>query len=132
MQRLFERKYGITDAGWARTLDSDFYEGQRFDLGGLPIQVWRPPGHSPDHLGFVIGRNVFVGNPAITENQDASQSDFDDETTHLMWTSIQRLLSLPKDFRIYTSHGAPDSAHSAKASVSVEELRSNSRPLVVK
>lgn len=129
---MFERKYGINDAGWARTLDSDFCDGQRFDLGGLHVQVWRHPGHSPDHLGFVIGRNVFVGDPAITENQDGSQSDFDDEATHLMWTSIQRLLNLPKDFRVYTSQGAPDSAHFGKASASVEEPRSHSRPLVVK
>lgn len=130
VQRMFERKYGIIDAGWARTFDSDFYEGQRFDLGGLPIQVWRLPGHSPDHLGFLIGRNIFVGDPSITENPDASKSDFNDESAHLMWTSIQRLLSLPKDFRIYTSQGTTNSVHFGRASASVEELRANCRLLV--
>jgi glyoxylase-like metal-dependent hydrolase (beta-lactamase superfamily II) len=123
VQRMFARKYGIQDVGWSKSFDGEFQDGQVFEMGSLAVQVLRLPGKGPDHIGFLMGSNVFIGDPALTEIQDASKTDFESETAHQLWTSIQRLLSLPKDYRIYCSQVGERSLNSGKASATVDELR---------
>jgi len=128
IQRMFARKYGMQDVALGSNIDADFQDGQDLDLGSIRVHVLRLPGQSPDHVGFMIGSNVFIGDSALTTTHDHKRTDFESEQAHQMWTSIQRLLGLPRETRIYSSQGSR-MLGSGKAFVTVEELRSTYQSL---
>lgn len=131
VQRLFARKYGIQDISGVRNLERPFQDGQVIDVGGLRAHVLQLPTQTQeDHLGYLIGSNVFIGEPALTVDYNISKKDFNDESAHRLWLSIQRLLGLPKEFRIYSSNGSLHGFGDGKPFATVEELRSKCKLLM--
>ncbi|KAK3674700.1 hypothetical protein LTR78_005422 [Recurvomyces mirabilis] len=131
VQRLFQRKYGIQDIGGRRNLEPGFQDGQIIDIGGLRAHILQLPTQTQgDHLGYLIGSNIFIGEPALTVDYNISRSDFNDESAHQLWLSIQRLLGLPKEFRIYSSNGGVHGFGDGKPFATVEELRSKCKLLM--
>jgi len=126
---MFARKYGMRDITLDGNIDADLQDGQVLELGSLSIHVMQLPGHTPDHTGYIVGRNVFMGDPDLTARHDCVQSDFGGESAHQLWMSIQRLLGLPRDYCIYTSQSSRSLEH-GKAFLTVEELRATYKSLV--
>lgn len=62
MQKTFGTLFNSTDLSYdGRDFDHLFNDGECFKLGQLDCKVLHVPGHTPDHLCYVIGESVFVG-----------------------------------------------------------------------
>lgn len=61
VQATFAPIYGIRPAALENTFDILYKDNDEFKVGNLLCQVIHLPGHTPDHVGYVIGMVVFTG-----------------------------------------------------------------------
>ncbi|MFN2556538.1 MAG: rhodanese-like domain-containing protein [Nitriliruptorales bacterium] len=90
------------------------HEGEEIDLGGLRMRVLGTPGHTPEHLSFLLeddgrplalfsGGALIVGGVARTDLIAPEQTE---PLAHAAWRSLQALLTLPDDLQVYPTHGS--------------------------
>ena len=92
-----------------RQFDALFREQDRFEIGGLAGSVLHTPGHTPACLTYVIGDAAFVGDTLFMPDFGTARCDFPGGSAEQMWDSIQKVLSLPDETRLFMCHdyGAP-------------------------
>ncbi|HUP84622.1 MAG TPA: MBL fold metallo-hydrolase [Acidimicrobiales bacterium] len=90
-------------------------DGESLDLGGLALRGLATPGHTPEHLSYVVedagrpvalfsGGSLLVGAVART---DLIAPDQTEPLARELWRSLrERILSLPDDLPVYPTHGA--------------------------
>ncbi len=84
--------------------DHLFKDGETFAIGELNARVMHTPGHTPACVSFVIGDAVFVGDTLFMPDYDTARCDFPGGDAAQLYRSIQRLLSLPDDTRLFMCH----------------------------
>ena len=84
--------------------DQLFREGDSFHIGQLRGDVLHTPGHTPACLTYVIGDAAFVGDTLFQPDFGTARCDFPGGSAHDLWLSIQKILSLPDETRIYPCH----------------------------
>jgi glyoxylase-like metal-dependent hydrolase (beta-lactamase superfamily II)/rhodanese-related sulfurtransferase len=89
-------------------------DGDEVDLGGLTLQALATPGHTVEHLSFVLrdgaaplgvftGGSLIVGSVART---DLSGADRAVELARAQYASLHRLVALPDATAVWPTHGA--------------------------
>jgi hydroxyacylglutathione hydrolase len=90
-------------------------DGEELDLGGLSLRALATPGHTPEHLAWLLtdggrplglfsGGSLLVGSVART---DLISADRTEELARALWRSLrERILTLPDDLAVYPTHGA--------------------------
>jgi hydroxyacylglutathione hydrolase len=90
-------------------------DGEEVDLGGLRLRALSTPGHTPEHLSYLLldgnqpvalfsGGSLLVGAVART---DLIAPERTEELARALWRSLQqRVLSLPDHLGVYPTHGA--------------------------
>ncbi len=84
--------------------DRLFREQDRFEIGGLSASVLHTPGHTPACLTYVIGDAAFVGDTLFMPDFGTARCDFPGGSAETLYESIQKILSLPDDTRIFVGH----------------------------
>jgi len=84
--------------------DQLFREQDRFQIGGLSASVLHTPGHTPACLTYVIGDAAFVGDTLFMPDFGTARCDFPGGSAETLWESVQKILSLPEDTRIFVGH----------------------------
>jgi hydroxyacylglutathione hydrolase len=90
-------------------------DGDELDLGGLTLRAVASPGHTPEHLAYLLldgarplalfsGGALLAGGVART---DLTADEATEALTRAAWRSVHdRLLVLPDDLTVYPTHGA--------------------------
>ncbi len=84
--------------------DALFQDGDSFHIGQMRADVMHTPGHTPACLTYVIGDAGFVGDTLFMPDFGTARCDFPGGSAHDLYNSIQRILSLPDDTRIFVGH----------------------------
>ena len=84
--------------------DCLFNEQDRFEIGGLSAFVLHTPGHTPACVTYVVGDAAFVGDTLFMPDFGTARCDFPGGSARQLWQSIQKILSLPDETRIFTCH----------------------------
>ena len=84
--------------------DSLFADGARFDLGTLQVEVLHTPGHTPACVSYRIGDAVFTGDTLFMPDYGTARCDFPGGDARTLYRSIQRLLALPPQTRMFVGH----------------------------
>ena len=84
--------------------DALFREQDRIQIGGLSGLVLHTPGHTPACLTYVIGDAAFVGDTLFMPDFGTARCDFPGGSAEDLWESVQKILSLPDDTRIFVGH----------------------------
>jgi glyoxylase-like metal-dependent hydrolase (beta-lactamase superfamily II) len=84
--------------------DRLFREQDRFGIGALGGFVLHTPGHTPACLTYVIGDAAFVGDTLFMPDYGTARCDFPGGSAATLWESIQKVLSLPDDTRLFMCH----------------------------
>ena len=84
--------------------DQLFSEGDSIHIGQLRVDVLHTPGHTPACLTYVIGDAAFVGDTLFMPDFGTARCDFPGGSADTMWDSVQKILSLPEDTRIFVGH----------------------------
>ena len=105
VQRIFRPVFNAEDL---RTDGSDFdrlfADGETFGIGDLVVEVLHTPGHTPADLSYKIGDAVFVGDTLFMPDYGTARADFPGGDANQLYRSIQRLLHLPDDTRLFMCH----------------------------
>ena len=84
--------------------DRLFEEGDSFHIGQMRADVLHTPGHTPACMSYVIGDAAFVGDTIFMPDFGTARCDFPGGSAEVMWDSVQKILALPDDTRIFTCH----------------------------
>ncbi|MEM6622825.1 MAG: MBL fold metallo-hydrolase [Pseudomonadota bacterium] len=84
--------------------DQLFREQDRLQIGNLSGFVLHTPGHTPACVTYVIGDAAFVGDTLFMPDFGTARCDFPGGSARQLWQSIQAILSLPDETRIFTCH----------------------------
>ncbi|HKA85265.1 MAG TPA: MBL fold metallo-hydrolase, partial [Acidimicrobiales bacterium] len=91
------------------------HDGEVVDLGGLSMRALSTPGHTPEHLAYLLsdgGRpvGVFTGGSLLVgavARTDLVAPERTEELARDLWRSLnERILTLPDDLPVYPTHGA--------------------------
>ena len=84
--------------------DKLFVEGDTFHIGQLRGDVLHTPGHTPACLTYVIEDAAFVGDTLFMPDFGTARCDFPGGSSEKLFSSIQKILELPDDTRIFVGH----------------------------
>lgn len=84
-----------------------FKDGDKLALGSIPLEVIATPGHTPDSVSYLIGDAAFVGDTIFAPRYGTARCDFPGGNARTLYGSMQRLLSLPAQTRIFLCHDYP-------------------------
>jgi len=102
-QKTFAQRFAMETP--PRTVfDCLFADGERFALGELEIEVLHTPGHTPACVSYRTGDAVFVGDTLFMPDFGTARADFPGGDAEALYRSIQRLLSLPPETRVFVGH----------------------------
>ncbi|NNJ68208.1 MAG: MBL fold metallo-hydrolase [Boseongicola sp.] len=84
--------------------DALFKDGDSFHIGQLRADVLHTPGHTPACMTYVIGDAAFVGDTLFMPDFGTARCDFPGGSASDLYDSVQRILALPNDTRIFVGH----------------------------
>ncbi|MFC3722231.1 MBL fold metallo-hydrolase [Neoaquamicrobium sediminum] len=84
--------------------DKLFAEGETFTVGTVPARVLFSPGHTLASITYVIGDAAFVHDTLFMPDSGTARADFPGGSATRLWQSIQEILALPDETRIFTGH----------------------------
>ena len=84
--------------------DQLFGEGDSVMIGQMRCDVMHTPGHTPACMTYVIGDAAFVGDTLFMPDFGTARCDFPGGSADVMFASVQRILALPDNTRIFVCH----------------------------
>jgi len=106
VQEIFGKAFnvGTEFARDGSQFDRLFEEGDTFQIGNLEGRVLHTPGHTPACLTYVIGDAAFVGDTLFAPDSGTARCDFPGGDAHTLYRSVQKVLALPGETRIFLCH----------------------------
>jgi glyoxylase-like metal-dependent hydrolase (beta-lactamase superfamily II) len=84
--------------------DRLFDDGDTYTVGQMTCTALHTPGHTPACMTHVMGDAAFVGDTLFMPDGGSARADFPGGDAGQLWDSIQRVLSLPDDTRLFMCH----------------------------
>jgi glyoxylase-like metal-dependent hydrolase (beta-lactamase superfamily II) len=101
VREAFTATFGnAEDDGFDRLLG----DGEILPLGELEIEVIASPGHTPACVTYRIGDAAFVGDTLFMPDYGTARCDFPGGDAGQLYRSIQRILALPRETRLFMCH----------------------------
>lgn len=91
-------------------------------IGNLELKTIYTPGHTPACCCYLIEDAIFVGDTIFQPYLGTARCDFPGGSTKDLYNSIQKIYSLPDNYKIYVGHDYPSSGNE-NASVSIKEQK---------
>lgn len=125
VQRKFKALFNLEDdfATDGSQFDHLFADQESFSIGSLTAQAWHVPGHTPADMAYVIGDAVFVGDTLFPPDVGTARCDFPGGDARQLFHSIQKLLSLPAETRLFLCHDYPTQPRPVQAMTTVADQR---------
>jgi len=79
-------------------------DGDTIQIGQLAGIAMHTPGHTPACMTYVFGDAVFVGDTLFMPDGGTARADFPGGDAGVLFRSIQRILALPGEMRIFVCH----------------------------
>ena len=106
VQRLWKALYNLPDgfrtdgSQWDRL----FADGACFTIGDMEVEVMFTPGHTLASIAYVIGDAAFIHDTIFMPDGGTARADFPGGSATALWKSIERILALPDETRLFTGH----------------------------
>jgi glyoxylase-like metal-dependent hydrolase (beta-lactamase superfamily II) len=100
-----------------------FKDGERFRIGQLDAEVIFSPGHTLASVTYVIGDAAFIHDTLFMPDSGTARADFPGGNASVLWKSIQRILSLPDETRLFTGHDYRPGGREARWESTVAEQK---------
>ncbi|MGR7995852.1 MULTISPECIES: MBL fold metallo-hydrolase [unclassified Xanthobacter] len=105
--------------------DHLFEDGDRYTIGRLEGQALHTPGHTPACMTHVIGDAAFVGDTLFMPDGGTARADFPGGDAHVLYRSIQKVLSLPDETRLFMCHDYAPGGREVRYETTVAEERAH-------
>lgn len=105
VQTIFRPVFNLDDvSGDGSEFDRLLKDGETLQIGQLTMEVLHTPGHTPACVSYRIGDAVFVGDTLFMPDYGTARADFPGGSARTLYRSIQRLLALSPQTRIFLCH----------------------------
>ncbi len=81
-----------------------FRDGDTYSIGTMSAFAIHTPGHTPACMTHVIGNAAFVGDTLFMPDGGSARADFPGGDAGQLYDSVQKLLSLPDEMRLFMCH----------------------------
>ena len=105
--------------------DALFEDGDTFSIGSLTATAMHTPGHTPACMTYHIGDALFVGDTLFMPDFGTARCDFPGGDARILYHSIQRLLALPPETRMFMCHDYMPNGRELKYQTTVAEQRAS-------
>lgn len=105
VQKLWKDIYNLPDfpadgSQWDRL----FADGDTFRLGELGLRIMHSPGHTLASITYICGDAAFIHDTLFMPDGGTARADFPGGSARALWKSIEGIMALPKDTRLFTGH----------------------------
>ena len=106
VQKLWKAIYNYSDRFPAdgSQWDKLFSDGERFKLGNFDVQVMHTPGHTLASIAYLVGNAAFIHDTIFMPDGGTARADFPGGSARALWNSIQQIMALPDETRLFTGH----------------------------
>ncbi|QFY63116.1 MBL fold metallo-hydrolase (plasmid) [Rhizobium grahamii] len=127
VQRIWRDIYNWPDLACdGSQWDRLFRDGETFKIGDLDARVLHSPGHTLASISYVVGDAAFIHDTLFMPDSGTARADFPGGSAESLWRSIQTILSLPDETRLFTGHDyMPGGRQPLWESSVAEQKRSN-------
>lgn len=84
--------------------DRLFKDGDTYQIGTMPAFAIHTPGHTPACMVHVIGNAAFAGDTLFMPDGGSARADFPGGDPAILYDSIQKVLTLPDEMRLFMCH----------------------------
>lgn len=105
--------------------DKLFKDGDTYTIGKMTATAICTPGHTPACMSHIIGDAVFVGDTLFMPDGGSARADFPGGDAGILYDSIQRLLTLPADMRLFMCHDYGPNGRDIKWETTVGEEKAH-------
>ncbi len=103
--------------------DQLFSHGDSFPIGRLQARVLHSPGHTLASVTYLIGDAAFIHDTLFMPDSGSARADFPGGSAADLWTSIQEILALSEDTRLFTGHDYRPGGRPAQWQSTIAEQR---------
>lgn len=107
VQNLFGLRYHIGKREYEQVFDHLFNDDESFAIGELTATALHLPGHTPDHMGYQIGENIFCGDSLFHIDIGTARCDFPGGKAEDLFKSARRLLGFDESTKLWSGHDYP-------------------------
>ena len=105
VQETFKGVFNLKDlATDGSQFEHLFADAETFSIGDLGGRIIATPGHTPACITYVIGDAAFVGDTLFMPDFGSARTDFPGGSALQLYESIQKILALPDDTRLFMCH----------------------------
>jgi glyoxylase-like metal-dependent hydrolase (beta-lactamase superfamily II) len=132
VQKLWKGIYNYPDcfptdgSQWDRL----FADGERFKIGNMDVEVLFTPGHTLASIAYLVGDAAFIHDTIFMPDGGTARADFPGGSARVLWSSIQRIMALPDDTRLFTGHDYMPGGREPAWESTVAEQRAKNTHLV--
>jgi len=87
-----------------RQFDKLFLDGDTYQIGEMTAFAMYTPGHTPACMVHVMGDAAFAGDTLFMPDGGSARADFPGGDAAMLYDSIQKVLALPDDMRLFMCH----------------------------
>ncbi len=103
--------------------DALFQDGDTYQIGNMQGFAMYTPGHTPACMVHVIGNAAFAGDTLFMPDGGSARCDFPGGDAGELYDSIQKVLSLPDEMRLFMCHDYGPGGRSIEWETSVAEQK---------
>lgn len=126
VQRSFKELFnlGAEFAPDGSHFDHLITDGEVLKIGKISAKAIAVPGHTPADMAYQVDDAVFVGDTLFMHDIGTARADFPGGNPHQLYRSIQKILSLPPDTKLFMCHDYPPASRLPQwqSSVAQEKL----------
>ncbi len=105
--------------------DRLFKDGDTYQIGGMTAFAMYTPGHTPACMTHVVGDAAFVGDTLFMPDGGSARCDFPGGSAETLFESIQKVLSLPDETRLFMCHDYGPNGREYQWETTVAEEKAN-------
>ena len=105
--------------------DKLFKDQDIFRIGSLEATCMHTPGHTPACMTYFIGDAAFVGDTLFMPDGGTARADFPGGDAKILYHSIQNILALPGNTRIFVCHDYMPGGRDFNYQTSVNDQKSH-------
>ncbi len=105
--------------------DKLFKDGDTYQIGDMTAFAIATPGHTPACMVHVIGDAAFAGDTLFMPDGGSARADFPGGDAGELYDSIQRLLSLPSEMRLFICHDYGPNGRDIRWETTIGEEKAN-------
>ncbi|CAA0104225.1 putative metallo-hydrolase [Zhongshania aliphaticivorans] len=103
--------------------DQLFQDGDAYSVGNMLCHALHTPGHTPACMTHIMGDAGFVGDTLFMPDGGSARADFPGGDAKTLYQSIQRILALPDELRLFMCHDYMPNGREVEYQTTVKQER---------